>query len=107
MSSNHNEHHSNENKPISFTVPFILAVVTLVTILMLVSIGDPSHDKCECAENCSKECMEACEKGDHSKHPEKEGHEEGVKEEKAEPKVETSEAATAVDTVTKATEAHH
>jgi hypothetical protein len=76
MSNHHdNDHHSNEQKPVSFTVPFILAAVTLTVILLLVSLGDPCHG-CVCDKDCSKECMEACEKGDHSQHPGTGGHEE-------------------------------
>jgi len=72
----HSDHSSNEKKPVAFTVPFILASVTVVVILMFLSLCDPkaSHSKCECKEDCSKECMEACEKGDHSKHPAHHGH---------------------------------
>ncbi len=66
----HSEHSSNEKKPVAFTVPFILASVTVVVILLFLSLCDPKaqHGKCECKEDCSKECMEACEKGDHSMH---------------------------------------
>lgn len=66
--SSHDSHdnHSNEPKAISFTVPFILASVTLVLIFMFLSLCDPKKHGCECKENCSKECMEACERGDHS-----------------------------------------
>lgn len=70
----HSEHSSNEKKPVAFTVPFILASVTVVVILMFLSLCDPkaNHGKCECKEDCSKECMEACENGDHTKHPQHE-----------------------------------
>ncbi len=99
MSNHHDDHHSNEPKPVSFTTPFILAAVALTAILLLTSIGDPCNDKCVCMENCSKECMEACEKGDHSKNPAKEGHEATEeKSEKAEAAaVETPEAVVPVD----------
>jgi hypothetical protein len=75
--ANQHDHSSNEQKPVSFTVPFILGAVTIIIILLLVSLGDPCHEKCECDKDCSKECLEACEKGDHSKHPDlmKETHE--------------------------------
>ena len=77
MENHHDNDHSNEQKPVSFTVPFILAAVTLTVILLLVSLGDPC-DKCVCDKNCSKECMEACEKGDHTMHPAVTGHEENA-----------------------------
>lgn len=68
MGNHHDNHgHSNEQKPVSFTVPFILATVTLIAILLLVSIGDPKkgcHGQCN-EKECSKECMEKCEKGGH------------------------------------------
>jgi len=66
MSSHHDDHHhsSDEKKPVAFTVPLIFALSVMFVIIMLVSIGDPSHG-CECTETCSKECMEACEKGGH------------------------------------------
>ncbi|MDO9001276.1 MAG: hypothetical protein Q7W45_16040 [Bacteroidota bacterium] len=76
MSSHDNhDNHSNEVKPVSFTVPFILASVTLVIIFMFLSLCDPKkHGECECKEDCSTECKEACEKGDHSLHPSTAGH---------------------------------
>lgn len=71
-----NHNHVATNKPVAFTVPLILGIVTVFIILLFVSLGDPGHHECACKENCSKECMEACEKGDHSKHPEGMKHEE-------------------------------
>ncbi len=62
----HNDHHSSEKKPVSFTVPLIFGAVIVFIIVMLVSIGDPKHGECCCKdEKCSKECMEQCEKGGH------------------------------------------
>jgi hypothetical protein len=62
----HNDHHSNEKKPVAFTVPLIFASVIVFIIVMLVSIGDPKHGECCCKdESCSKECMEQCEKNGH------------------------------------------
>ncbi|HQQ95391.1 MAG TPA: hypothetical protein PLQ93_12605, partial [Bacteroidia bacterium] len=54
------------------TVPFILASVTVLIILLFLSLCDPKphHGKCECKDSCSKECMEACERGDHKMHHE-------------------------------------
>jgi hypothetical protein len=60
MSSHHDNHnHSTENKPVSFTVPLILGLVTVAIMVALVSIGDPCHCNKECAENCSTECKDA------------------------------------------------
>jgi hypothetical protein len=66
----HDEHSQNEKKPVAFTVPFILASVAVVIILLFLSLCDPKphHGKCECKEDCSKECMEACERGEHKMH---------------------------------------
>lgn len=72
MEDNHHDNHNTEQKPVAFTVPLILASVTIFIIVMFLSLCNPKHGHhapCECKENCSKECMEACEKGDHSKHP--------------------------------------
>lgn len=74
MAHQHDDHgHGhNEKKPVSFTVPLILAVVTLIIILLLVNLGDGGHHgKCECTDNCSKECMEACERGEGPIHTDK------------------------------------
>lgn len=71
MSHHHHEEHGTEKKEVSFTVPLILAAVTIFVILLFVSLGDPKHGHCACKEDCSKECMEACEKGNHSMHPDK------------------------------------
>lgn len=69
MANHHDNHHPQEQKPVAFTVPFILASVVILIIVLLVSVCDPRHHgECECKENCSKECMDKCEKGDHSSH---------------------------------------
>ncbi|MGZ3930677.1 MAG: hypothetical protein ACXVP0_04750 [Bacteroidia bacterium] len=74
----HHDSHSNEPKPVSFTAPLILGIVTVFVLLAFVSIGNPCHER-DCAENCSKECKEACEKGEHGEHgteaKQGEGHE--------------------------------
>lgn len=62
--ASHHENHTNEKKPVSFTVPIILGLVTTAVILSLVALGDPC-----CCTNCSTECAEACATGDHSQHP--------------------------------------
>ena len=46
MSGHHDDHHSTEQKPVSFTVPFILACVTLVIVIAFLSLCNPQkhHD---------------------------------------------------------------
>lgn len=109
MSHDHgHNNHSNETKPVSFTVPFIMASVTLVIIFLFLSLCDPKkHESCECKENCSKECMEACEKGDHSLHPKEnvvtvEEHEPAIND-----SVSVEATASPVDSTSKTTEEHH
>ncbi len=66
--NDHNDHHSNEKKPVAFTVPLIFASVIVLVIVLFVSIGDPKNGECCCNEGkCSKECMEQCEAGGHKK----------------------------------------
>ena len=60
MSEHHNDHHSTEQKPVSFTVPFILACVTLLILVSFLSLCDPKkghHGECEkeCTEECAKD----------------------------------------------------
>ncbi|MBA3662899.1 MAG: hypothetical protein H0W61_01635 [Bacteroidetes bacterium] len=70
MSDHHNDH-PTEQKPVSFTVPLIMASVLVFIIVLLLSVCDPKHGgECECKEDCSKECMDKCEKGDHTGHDE-------------------------------------
>lgn len=99
----HDEHHSGEKKPVSFTVPFILACVTVLITLLFLSLCDPGHHKeCEgkekCAKECSKECSEECEKGGHCPHK-KEGeaakHEEAPKAAEAVAPADTSKSGAA------------
>lgn len=40
-SSHHDDHQSVEVKPVSFSVPFILAAVTLIIIFLFLSLCDP------------------------------------------------------------------
>lgn len=49
----HDEHHSAEQKPVSFTVPFILASVTILIVVMFLSLCDPKahHDDHHGMEN--------------------------------------------------------
>lgn len=73
--AHHDDHnHSTEKKQGSFTVPLILGSITVFIILLFVSLGNPKHGECACAEDCSNECAEACAKGDHSMHPDKMMH---------------------------------
>lgn len=99
MSDHHHDHsHSSEKKPVSFTVPFILASVTLLAIIMFLSLCDPKphhgggcEDKCgkECSKDggCSKECEESCNghDEDHNSHEAKveEAHSDNADTEKA------------------------
>ncbi len=39
--SHHSEHHQAEQKPVAFSVPFILAAVTLLVIVLFLSLCDP------------------------------------------------------------------
>lgn len=66
----HHDNYPEGQKPVSFTVPFIMACSVLLIIVLLLSVCDPKHGGCECKEDCSKECVEKCEKGDHSGHDE-------------------------------------
>ena len=50
MGNHHDNNHSTEKKPVAFVVPFALAIVTLVAILSLVSLGNPCHCKEQCTE---------------------------------------------------------
>ena len=81
----HNNDNHNEPKPVSFTAPFILGLITVFIILTFVSLGDPSNECC-CKEGCSKECAEACEKGGHDMKAEeaKDGEKSAVKEDEKE-----------------------
>lgn len=64
-SHDHHEHNSSEQKPVSFTVPFILAGAFLFILMLILSVCDPKKGHGECCKEggkCSKECMEKCEK---------------------------------------------
>jgi hypothetical protein len=41
MAATHHDHHVAEQKPVSFTVPLILALVTLVILFAFLSLCDP------------------------------------------------------------------
>jgi hypothetical protein len=48
----HDDHHLTEQKPVSFTVPFILASVVILIIVLLLSVCDPkSHQDHHGMEN--------------------------------------------------------
>lgn len=68
MSAHHDDHHSAENKPVSFTVPFILACVTLLILVAFLSLCDPKkghHGECQHEGQCTEECMNECKKDGH------------------------------------------
>jgi hypothetical protein len=43
MSGHHDQHHVSETKPVAFTVPLILAIVTIVIICLFLSLCDPAQ----------------------------------------------------------------
>ncbi|MBP9067997.1 MAG: hypothetical protein KBG47_00720 [Bacteroidia bacterium] len=79
MGSHHDHNdHSNEKKPVSFTVPLIFASAIVLVIVLLVSLGDPKHGECCCEKDkCTKECMDACKAGHCEKDASCEGKEHG------------------------------
>jgi len=74
--SEHNDHHSNEKKPVSFIVPLIFGLVITLVILLFVSLGDPKPECCEGGGH--GEAKECCEKdaGHHGDEHAKEAHSE-------------------------------
>jgi hypothetical protein len=107
MSSHHdhNDHHSNEPKPVAFRTPMILGLVTMLVIVLLVSTCDKKHGCCEDGEKCEASCE--AKHGGHEEHHEAaatehsnvEGHEHDVL---------TEEAAAVADSImhVDSTEAH-
>jgi hypothetical protein len=51
MSAHHDDHHVSEQKPVAFTVPLILALVTIVIIVLFLSLCDPKTGHAEHQEN--------------------------------------------------------
>ena len=47
----HDDHHSNEPKPVAFTVPFILAAVTILAVVLFLSLCDPKPHHAEGTEH--------------------------------------------------------
>ena len=41
MAGHHDSHHATENKPVAFTVPFILAAVLVLIMGLFLSLCDP------------------------------------------------------------------
>lgn len=37
----HDDHHSAEQKPVAFTVPFLLALTVIIAVVMFLSLCDP------------------------------------------------------------------
>ncbi len=67
MSSHHENHHSEEKKPVAFRTPMILGLVTLLAIVLLVSTCDNKSEHCssECKENGTE--SHQCSSNDHHK----------------------------------------
>ena len=83
----HDDHHSNEPKPVAFRTPLILGLVTILAIVLLVSTCDKKHGCCE-----EGKCEASCETkhGGHGEHTDStaahsnvEGHEHDVLTEEA------------------------
>lgn len=47
----HDDHQTNEPKPVSFTVPFILAAVTILAVVLFLSLCDPKPHHAEGTEH--------------------------------------------------------
>lgn len=60
MSSIHNDSDSLETKPISFTVPFILASVFILIMILVLSLCDPKKE-----EHKSKPASESFDNAHH------------------------------------------
>jgi hypothetical protein len=68
----HDDHHSTEQKPVAFTVPFILAAVTILIVVLFLSLCDPKpHGEHHGVENKAHAKFE----GDQSNHNSSEGKE--------------------------------
>lgn len=72
--SDHHDHHSDEKKPVAFTVPLIFASVVVLIIVMLVSLGDPKHGCCDEKEMCEKDKKECCKSGEKCEHGHGDAH---------------------------------
>ncbi len=60
MSSSHNDSDLTETKPISFTVPFILASVFILIMIIVLSLCDPKKE-----EHKSKPASESIDNAHH------------------------------------------
>lgn len=98
MSSHHDDHHSAEQKPVAFTVPFILALVTLLAVVLFLSLCDPKPHHAGGAEH-----------GHEAAATEASHHDASATEHHAAAKVETSDSMTVESTVpaAEATKEHH
>lgn len=97
MSSHHDhdDHHSNEPKPVAFRTPLILGLVTILAIVLLVNTCDRKHGCCEDGEKCEA----ACESKHEAKHGE---HETAISNvEGHEHEVVTEDAAAVADSIMK------
>lgn len=109
--SEHHDHHSNEKKPVAFTVPLIFGSVVILAILLLVSLGDPKPGCHGDSAHCEKEGKECCEKPGSEGCEHEKGHGDAhaaTAEEHAAPAVDSAAAhAPAADTASKAAPAAH
>lgn len=90
----HHDHPVTENKPVAFRTPLILALVTVLAMLLLVSTCD--NKKCCCCEGedeCKTECADTHGK-EHSAETKEAHHEAAATEEHH-----AEEATTTVDTL--------
>lgn len=69
----HHDHPVTENKPVAFRTPLILALVTVLAILLLVSTCDNKKCCCEGDEECKTECGDVHGKEHHGAEA-KDGH---------------------------------
>ncbi|WP_317897560.1 hypothetical protein [Aurantibacillus circumpalustris] len=96
----HEEHHSMEQKPVSFTVPFFLATAVIIAVVLFLSLCDPKpHHAAEGHghEGASTEAM----------HHEAAASEEHHSESHAAAVTENSDSMPAETTVPEAEPAHH
>ena len=110
MGSHHDHDHPvTETKPVAFRTPLILALVTVLAILLLVSTCD--NKKCCCCEGeeeCKTECGDMHGKKEHGSETKDAHHEAAATEEhQAETVAVPVDSLHVVDSVKTETPAHH